>query len=50
MDKKIEDMDVTELKSAAYDTLAQIELHQRNLQVLNAEIGKRATEVAKTEE
>ena len=37
----IKDMSVEQLKSMAYDTLAIIEQNQRNLQLLNQEIGKK---------
>lgn len=42
MEKKLEDMTVAELKVLAYDTIGLLELYQRNLQVINTEIGKRA--------
>lgn len=40
----ITQLPVTELKALAYDVLGQIELYQRNLQVVNGEIAKRADE------
>lgn len=40
----IQTMTITELKSLAYDALAQIELNQKNLQVINEEIAKRVKE------
>lgn len=35
---------VMELKSMAYDIVAQVEVAQRNLQVLNQEIAKKQSE------
>lgn len=39
---------ITELKSYAYDALVTIELQQKNLQVINQELQKRAAAVETT--
>ena len=41
MEKKVEELSVVELKSVAYDQLAQIELAQNNLRAINQELAKR---------
>lgn len=38
---KIEELTLEQLKSLAYDCLLQIEQSQNNLKIINAEIGKR---------
>jgi len=40
----IKDMSIEKLKSMAYDTAVIIEQNQRNLQLLNQEIAKKAVE------
>ena len=46
----LETMTTQELKAAAYDTLAKIEIEQRNLQVINQMIAKRIQEADKEAE
>lgn len=41
MEKKLEELSDIELKALAYDTLAQIQIHQQNLQAINNELAKR---------
>lgn len=41
MEKKIEEYTQIELESIAYRSIKTIELHQRNLQAINAELLKR---------
>ena len=49
--KKIEEMNVEELKAIAYDTLRYVEAYQKQLQTINAEIAKKEnTDAVKTEE
>lgn len=40
MEKKLEEMSVTELKALAYDHLALIENSQKAIQVINQQIAK----------
>lgn len=42
MERKIEELSDIELKALAYDTLAQLQLFQQNLNVINGELAKRA--------
>ena len=42
MEKKLEDISDVELKAMAYDTLAQLQALQQNLNIINAELSKRA--------
>jgi hypothetical protein len=42
MEKKLEDFTDIELKALAYDTLAQLQVSQRNLDTINGELSKRA--------
>lgn len=41
MEKQLSDLTVIELKALAYDQLAQLELSQNNLKILNQELSKR---------
>jgi hypothetical protein len=42
MERKIEDLSDIELKALAYDTLAQLQFFQNNLNLINAELNIRA--------
>lgn len=42
MERKIEDLTDIELKALAYDTLAQLQVLQQNLNMINGELTKRA--------
>lgn len=42
MEKTLESLTEIELKARAYDTIAQLQLLQQNLQAINAELVKRA--------
>ena len=42
MERKLEELSDIELKSLAYDTLVQLQLHQQNMQTINVELGRRA--------
>jgi hypothetical protein len=42
MERTLENLSDVELKAVAYDTLAQLQLFQQNIQVINAELAKRA--------
>lgn len=42
MDKTLTDLTVVELKALAYDQMAQLELSQNNLRVINQELNRRA--------
>ena len=46
MERKIQDLSDIELKALAYDTLAQLQLLQNNLNVINAELNTRAKNVS----
>lgn len=46
MNKDIKDYTVCELKAAAYDFLALIELNQKNLNFMNNELNERAKQPA----
>lgn len=41
MDKQLQDLTVVELKAIAYDQMAQMELLQNNLRVINQELSRR---------
>lgn len=41
MDKQLQDLTVVELKAIAYDQMAQMELLQNNLRVINQELARR---------
>lgn len=41
MDKQLSDLTVVELKALAYDQMAQLELAQNNLRVINQELSRR---------
>jgi outer membrane protein TolC len=41
MDKQLSDLTVVELKALAYDQMAQLELCQNNLRVINQELSRR---------
>lgn len=41
MDKQLSDLTVVELKALAYDQMAQLEIIQNNLRVLNQELSRR---------
>lgn len=41
MDKQLSDFTVVELKALAYDQMAQLELAQNNLRVINQELSRR---------
>lgn len=41
MDKQLSDFTVVELKALAYDQMAQLELCQNNLRVINQELSRR---------
>lgn len=43
----LQELSLESLKAMAYDTLAAIEFHQKNLQTLNIEINNRNQEVKK---
>jgi len=45
MGKQLKDMSITELKGTAYDILAGIENGQRNLQMVNALIREKSTQL-----
>jgi len=45
MGKQLKDMSITELKGMAYDILAGIENGQRNLQMVNALIREKSTQL-----
>jgi hypothetical protein len=42
MEKQLSDLTVVELKAIAYDQMAQIELAQNNLRVVNQELSRRS--------
>lgn len=46
----IKDLSIDQLKALAYDTLAQIELNQKNLTLLNQEIAQRSQQTEKVVE
>ena len=46
MERKIQDLSDIELKALAYDTLAQLQLLQNNLNVINTELNTRAKNVS----
>lgn len=41
MERKLEELSDIELKALAYDTLAQLQMFQQNLNVINTELAKR---------
>lgn len=41
MERQLQDLTVVELKAIAYDQMAQIELSQNNLRVVNQELSRR---------
>lgn len=41
MEKQISDLTTIELKALAYDQMAQLELSQNNLRIINQELSKR---------
>lgn len=41
MERKLQDLSDIELKALAYDTLAQLQLLQNNLNAINGELGRR---------
>lgn len=49
-EKKLSEFTTTELKSIAYDQLAQIEVAQNNLRNINAELVRRAKPAEEKEE
>jgi hypothetical protein len=42
MERKLQDLSDIELKALAYDTLAQLQLLQNNLNTINGELGRRS--------
>ena len=42
MERKVEELSEIELKAAAYDILAQIQMYQQQLNIINTELGKRS--------
>ena len=42
MERKLEELSDIELKALAYDTLAQLQMLQQNLNTINGELAKRA--------
>jgi hypothetical protein len=46
MDKQLSDLTVVELKALAYDQMAQLELCQNNLRVINQELSRRLNTVS----
>jgi outer membrane protein TolC len=45
MDKTLTDLTVVELKALAYDQMAQLELAQNNLRIINQELNRRINSV-----
>lgn len=46
----LQEASIEQLKASAYDILVQIEQHQNNLRVINAEISKRNPQMEETVE
>ena len=44
MEKKLTELTEVELKALAYDTIAQLQLHQNNLNVINQELSTRSVQ------
>jgi hypothetical protein len=43
MERKLQELSVIELKALAYDTLAQLQILQNNMNIINQELNLRAT-------